>query len=456
MMRKSFLFFSVAATQVAGLVHNTDAALHKELIIPEYKFASYPPEGDLSGKYVNNELVDKVYEQLKNILSPDVLNIPVNRIDPDMFCSVIKSEEYNRGKANYCYWQDDTCVRTEATVNYDKDQTHCEKDNVWAMTFDDGPNDGSLTSGIGTNQILDQLDAINKKATFFLVGSNIMNTPGGVDVVQRIVAKGHRIGAHTWSHSPSTALTNKQLIAEFLYTESAIAEATKNQVRPSIWRPPCGDIDDRVRAIASALGYTTVIWTSHPSRDTSDSLIGWKSTEKKISDVVYNVKTWFDNEKKLGFIALQHDVSPASLEVAMRIFQYIKNEPPESPVHNSVPLNICSPEIPDKSLVRGGPGLAPIVVGNPSHDNEGYGANKEGHDDNETHDNEGHDNNEGGGHPGKGHDNDDDETHKKNVVDFVPKKARPLGVNNGRIVPSVPSSIPTVSAKTRIVRPEFL
>ena len=32
-------------------------------------------------------------------------------------------------------------------------------------------------------------------------------------------------------------------------------------VTPKCWRPPYGDVDDRIRSIAAALNLTTIVWS---------------------------------------------------------------------------------------------------------------------------------------------------------------------------------------------------
>ena len=58
------------------------------------------------------------------------------------------------------------------------------------LTFDDGPS-------IYTNDILDILDSYNVKATFFVVGKE---GTGAEEALQRIVAEGHTLGMHSYSH----------------------------------------------------------------------------------------------------------------------------------------------------------------------------------------------------------------------------------------------------------------
>ena len=62
---------------------------------------------------------------------------------------------------------------------------------VVALTYDDGPNPPY------TDQLLDVLAKHNVKATFFLIGNRIEQHP---ETVHRIIAEGHQVGNHTYSH----------------------------------------------------------------------------------------------------------------------------------------------------------------------------------------------------------------------------------------------------------------
>ncbi|CAJ0625647.1 5386_t:CDS:2 [Entrophospora sp. SA101] len=124
----------------------------------------------------------------------------------------------------------------------------CPKDD-WGLTFDDGPTEQ-------TGKLLDFLDTTpNTKVTFFAVGSRIIAHP---ELVKRAITSNHQVGVHTWSHTPLTTQTNEQIVAEIKWTERAIQAA--GGVTPNTLRPPQGDYDDRVRAIATALGYKIVLW----------------------------------------------------------------------------------------------------------------------------------------------------------------------------------------------------
>lgn len=62
---------------------------------------------------------------------------------------------------------------------------------VIALTFDDGPTEK-------TNEILDLLDDIDVKATFFLNGLFIENNK---DLTKSIVNRGHTVGNHAFTHT---------------------------------------------------------------------------------------------------------------------------------------------------------------------------------------------------------------------------------------------------------------
>src|SRR6185503_13565576 len=60
------------------------------------------------------------------------------------------------------------------------------------LTFDDGPQP------VATKKLLDALDRHGYKATFFVVG--LWVRPDTYHLIQRMVASGHEIGTHTYTH----------------------------------------------------------------------------------------------------------------------------------------------------------------------------------------------------------------------------------------------------------------
>lgn len=112
----------------------------------------------------------------------------------------------------------------------------------FCQTFDDGPTD--VTSGL-----LDFLDSVDQKNTFFEIGSQIIQN---YQLTQREYASGHEIADHTWSHPDLTTLTSEQVYAELAWTIYAIHSSIGQT--PKLFRPPYGSINDNVRQVAAQLG----------------------------------------------------------------------------------------------------------------------------------------------------------------------------------------------------------
>lgn len=75
---------------------------------------------------------------------------------------------------------------------FGKNIVHLNTDKrIVALTYDDGPNPPY------TEHLLDVLAKHNVKATFFLIGNRIERHP---ETVCRMIAEGHQIGNHTYSH----------------------------------------------------------------------------------------------------------------------------------------------------------------------------------------------------------------------------------------------------------------
>jgi len=126
-----------------------------------------------------------------------------------------------------------------------------EKENppLVHLTFDDGPNEG-------TPYILDVLDAYNIKGTFFLVGENILKNPG---VAKRIVAQGHQVGNHSFTHSLMPNLSSRAMRHELELTQNAFRVIMG--VDPVLFRPPYGGWSPELRDIYHEMGLQLAWWT---------------------------------------------------------------------------------------------------------------------------------------------------------------------------------------------------
>ncbi|KAL0077112.1 carbohydrate esterase family 4 protein [Phycomyces blakesleeanus] len=146
-----------------------------------------------------------------------------------------------------CWWSATQCVKPK-TADINADIYNCPQPSTWGLTFDDGPN-------CSHNAFYDFLEEKKQKASMFYIGSNVLNWPYGA---LRGVKDGHHLCGHTWSHTMMTTLTNQEILAELYYTTKAIKYVTG--VTPLYWRPAQGDLDDRVRWIATQINLTAILW----------------------------------------------------------------------------------------------------------------------------------------------------------------------------------------------------
>ncbi|KAF7979715.1 hypothetical protein HWV62_41064 [Athelia sp. TMB] len=146
-----------------------------------------------------------------------------------------------------CWWTYEQCT-TPKLAGLAPDITGVPEPNTLGYGFDDGPN-------CSHNAFYDYLSGQNQKATMFYIGSNVQNWPLQA---QRAIADGHEICVHTWSHPYMTAVDSEGAFAELYYAREMIRAVTG--VTPKCWRPPYGDVDDRIRSIAAALNLTTIVW----------------------------------------------------------------------------------------------------------------------------------------------------------------------------------------------------
>jgi len=152
----------------------------------------------------------------------------------------------------------------------------------------------------------------------FYIGSNVVDWPLEA---QRGLADGHELCVHTWSHRYMTSLTNEEVFAEFYYTLQAIKLVAG--VTPTCWRPPFGDVDDRVRSIAKLMGLRTIIW----QYDSNDWRAGTANITDADVDANYDAliaraqNGTFNTE---GTIMLTHELNNFTMSEAMKFYDQLK------------------------------------------------------------------------------------------------------------------------------------
>lgn len=227
----------------------------------------------------------------------------------------VKDGGYDASSDPDCWWTASKCVTPKAQ-NIPSDLSTCPEPDTWGLTFDDGPN-------CSHNAFYDFLSAKKLKATLFFIGINVANWPYQA---QRAIADGHEICVHTWSHRYMTTFENEQVFAELFYTLRVIKSVLG--VTPTCWRPPFGDVDDRVRAIAAGLGLRTILW----QEDTQD----WNVAQVGQQQVQQNYQDILNKAGSESPIVLTH-------ELVNQTMQMFEDEYPqiEQKFKNIVPITAC-------------------------------------------------------------------------------------------------------------------
>ncbi|EKM60819.1 carbohydrate esterase family 4 protein [Phanerochaete carnosa HHB-10118-sp] len=200
-----------------------------------------------------------------------------------------------------CWW---TCTGCTAST----DITTCPTKLTWGVTHDDGPSPY-------TPNLLQYYNQNDLTGTFFCIGSRVISYPA---ILQEEYMAGNQICAHTWSHPYMTTLTNEEIIAELGWSIKVIKDVLG--VTPLCWRPPYGDVDNRVRAIATAMGLETIIWTRVSPTvtfDTGDFNIPGDTISP--SQVLLNWENIMGNATIIntGFIVLEHDLFAQTVDMAV-------------------------------------------------------------------------------------------------------------------------------------------
>jgi len=159
-----------------------------------------------------------------------------------------------------------------------------------AMTFDDGP------SAENTPRLLEILKQRNIKATFFLIGQSAAANP---DIVRRILAEGHEVGNHSWTHPQLSKLSDDRVTAEITKTQDAIKDASG--YTPTLLRPPYGAITPRQREwIANQFGLNIILWSVDP--------FDWKRPGASV------ITQRILSQVRPGAIILSHDIHKQTVD----------------------------------------------------------------------------------------------------------------------------------------------
>ncbi len=120
-----------------------------------------------------------------------------------------------------------------------------------ALTFDDGPD------ADGTPAVLDALDALNARATFFVVGEQLRRSP---DLARRMRDDGHEMALHGMTHRRHDGLSLEEARAEL----GAGIEEFEGVLGfcPRWYRPPYGGSSPDLVTICDELDLELAYWSN--------------------------------------------------------------------------------------------------------------------------------------------------------------------------------------------------
>lgn len=169
-----------------------------------------------------------------------------------------------------------------------------------ALTFDDGPNP-EYTPGV--LQILREAGA---RATFFVVGQNVERHPA---LVEAMIAAGHELGNHTYSHVDLQRAGPRVGREELARTAALLRERDRRFL--GLFRPPWGRLGVAGAAYALSSGNRAVMWSL-------DSMDYHRDSADRIVDAVRGASL------SGGAILLFHDDNPHTLAALPAVIEDLR------------------------------------------------------------------------------------------------------------------------------------
>jgi peptidoglycan/xylan/chitin deacetylase (PgdA/CDA1 family) len=164
-------------------------------------------------------------------------------------------------------------------------------ERVFALTIDDGP------FPTGAPVLMEAMAKVGWKATFCVMGQFVDAHP---DIAKRMVAEGHEVASHSYSHPYFDKLTPEQIDDQLTRTHAAILKATG--VAPIYFRAPgCNLSPEQTTRINQTYGYR-ILGVSFDSRDWAKPPAG-EVTKRMLEGGIAN-----------GDIVLVHEVFPQSMK----------------------------------------------------------------------------------------------------------------------------------------------
>jgi polysaccharide deacetylase family sporulation protein PdaB len=106
--------------------------------------------------------------------------------------------------------------------------------------------------------ILDILNKYNVKATFFIMGKWVNYPEGNKEKLIKINDMGHEVGNHSYVHPSFSKIDESRMLEELTKTDTIIYETIG--VKPTLFRFPSGDYNDKALKFVLEKGYKCIQW----------------------------------------------------------------------------------------------------------------------------------------------------------------------------------------------------
>ncbi|HPK01722.1 MAG TPA: polysaccharide deacetylase family protein [Candidatus Sumerlaeota bacterium] len=140
------------------------------------------------------------------------------------------------------------------------------------LTFDDGPHPSR------TPQVVRILKEAGIPANFFLVGEMVESYP---EQAKLVADSGFELGTHSWDHPNLTRKNEAEVRRQIVETQDLVERTTG--IRPVLFRPPGGNVDQTVRDICREENLVICMWSIDP-RDWASGATGEKIRQKVVGD----------------------------------------------------------------------------------------------------------------------------------------------------------------------------
>lgn len=107
-----------------------------------------------------------------------------------------------------------------------------------------------------TDRLLEILARYGVKTTFFLAGNWVEEYP---EYVRKIAEAGHEIGNHSYAHGHMASMSEYQIRQDLERNGQLIQRLIGT--KPTLFRPPFGEYNDRLIQVAEEMGLYTVQWS---------------------------------------------------------------------------------------------------------------------------------------------------------------------------------------------------